>query len=92
MITDSIQNYYEPMVIETMDRELGLQNHSADYLSDVACVALNNMPPRYFRFEVDMAFYLSPAERKEMEEKVNMAVKDAIKYVNAHQNRAAETN
>jgi len=92
MITDSIQNYYEPMVIDAMNRELGLQDHSPDYLSDVACVALNHLPPRYFRFEVDMAFYLSPAERKEMEEKVNNAVKDAIKYVDGHLNRAAEAS
>ena len=38
-----------------------------DLLADVACVALNRLPPRYIRHEVDFAFYLSERERTESE-------------------------
>lgn len=34
-------------------------NVDSDYLSDVACVALNRLPARYIRHEVDMAFYMT---------------------------------
>ena len=33
-------------------------------LADVACVALNRLPARYVRHDVDMVFYLTEQERK----------------------------
>ncbi|AFU98068.1 peptidase, metallopeptidase [Simiduia agarivorans SA1 = DSM 21679] len=53
----------------------------ADFLADVACVALNHLPPRYIRHDVDMSFFLSPQEQEEMQKKVRKAVKDALRYV-----------
>ena len=52
-----------------------------NYIADVACVALNNLPPRYIRYSVDMAFYLSPDERQEMLNKVQDAVTLAVSLV-----------
>ena len=80
-IMDSIHNYYEPLVIETLAELTEGQNLSNDLLVDVVCVALNHLPPRYIRHEVDMIYYLSPVEAKEMKDKVIAAVKDALLYV-----------
>jgi hypothetical protein len=81
-ILDNIQNYYEPMVIEELAKLIeGKENLDEDYLSDVVCVALNHLPPRYIRHEVDMIYYLSPIEAGEMRDKVNKAVLDALSYV-----------
>ncbi len=78
---DSIHNYYEGMVFEALQRKLTDKYGNNDYIADIACVALNHLPPRYIRHDVDMAFYLSPNERQEMMDKVDTAVDKAIKFV-----------
>ncbi len=80
-IMDSIQNYYEPLVIETLAELTSEKAFSDDLLIDVMCVALNHLPPRYIRHEVDMIYYLSPIEAQEMRDKVKSAVEDALAYV-----------
>jgi hypothetical protein len=50
-------------------------------MDDVSCVALNHLPPRYIRHDVDMSFYLSPIELDEINNKVNNAVKHALEFV-----------
>lgn len=78
---DSIHNYYEGMVIDELSRRLAERFGSNDYTADIACVALNHLPPRYIRHDVDMAFYLSPDERQEIISKVEQAVTHAINFV-----------
>lgn len=78
---DSIHNYYENMVFDALRLQLGSRFGNNDYTADVACVALNHLPPRYIRHNVDMVFYLSPMEHQEMEDKVSKAVATAIEFV-----------
>ena len=78
---DSVHNYYEHMVITEIHKQIGAKPMDTDVIADVACVALNHLPPRYIRYDVDMAFYLSPKESLEMEEKVALAVHDALAFV-----------
>ena len=78
---DSVHNFYEHMVFEEIGRQLQDVSAEHDFIADVACVALNHLPPRYIRHHVDMAFYLSPKESQEMETKVANAVRDAIVLV-----------
>lgn len=80
---DSIHNYYETMVFNMLRDKLGQRFGSNDYTADIACVALNHLPPRYIRHDVDMAFYLSPNERQEMIDKVEKAVTTAVEFVNS---------
>ena len=78
---DSIHNYYEQMVIDQILRSNERSNEDTDFLADVACVALNRLPPRYVRHDVDMTFFLSPDELENMIDKVVHAVNDAVSYV-----------
>ena len=83
---ESIHNFYENKVIEVirklaMDEELP---QDEDFLNDVACVALNQLPARYVRHNVDMVFYMTPQEREQIETEVSNAVRFAISYVNKH--------
>lgn len=82
---DSIHNYYEGLVFNALQEKLGARYGNNDYTADIACVALNHLPPRYIRHDVDMAFYLSPNERQEMLEKVAKAVATAIEFVDSSQ-------
>jgi len=85
---DSIHNFYQQLVFEQIEQVLSADDlNDIDYIADVACVALNHLPPKYIRHNVDMAFYLSIDERSEMENKVVKAVEDAINFVSTHGSR-----
>ena len=80
-LDDDIHNYYEHLVLEHLT-ELGLdKTKSQDYVADLCCLSLNQVPPRYIRYEVDMAFYLPQSERLQMKMKVEEAVGKAIHYL-----------
>lgn len=54
-----------------------------ELMADVACVALNRLPPRYIRHEVDFVFYLSDRERLDNERQLHEAVDYAFGFVQA---------
>ena len=85
----SIHNFYEHLVIEYMRDEVSveLNDHDEDFLLDVACYAMNRLPARYFRHEIDMAFFLSTSERERMVSDVKKTVDDAIVYINNNFNK-----
>ena len=83
MAFDTLHNYYERLVIsqliqETKGRALDIET---DEMEDIACVALNKLPARYIRHDIDLAFYLTSDEREQLESSVVKAVSDAIDYV-----------
>ncbi len=85
---DSIHNYYEHLVLEEISAESERAHEDVDYLADIACVALNRLPPRYIRHNVDMTFFMSSQELSEIHAKVKLAVKEAITYVDSREREA----
>lgn len=85
-IINHVSNYYEQVVSEEIRRQLAkrAQQPAMDFMADVACVALNRLPPKYYRYEVDMAFYMSPNELYDVKEKVAVVVTEAIAFVEKH--------
>ncbi|MBL4630057.1 MAG: late competence development ComFB family protein [Paraglaciecola sp.] len=80
-LDDDIHNYYEHLVLERIQL-LGLNTSKGeDYLADLCCLALNQIPPRYIRYEVDMSFYLPQSERQQMEMSAVNAVNQAISFL-----------
>lgn len=79
---DFVHNYYERLVLqEAHNQSERIQQGDREFLADVACVALNRLPPRYIRHDVDMTFFMSPQDMMEIERKVAAAVSDALNYV-----------
>ncbi|GAB4297476.1 MAG: hypothetical protein Kow0096_15490 [Thiohalomonadaceae bacterium] len=80
---ENIHNYYEKLVLEHLQDTLidrqGITDQ--DLLEDVACVALNRLPTRYVRYDVDTAFFTSDEEWQRMEKQVEAAVAAALDYV-----------
>ncbi len=76
----SIGNYYERLVMECIHETLAQSGDTPDpdYTEDLACVALNNLPPRYIRHSVDLASHLGDDERRAMDQAVADAVNLAI--------------
>ncbi|WP_188150547.1 late competence development ComFB family protein [Teredinibacter waterburyi] len=87
---DSVHNYYEHIVTEQLLRANDRVHSDPDFMADVLCVALNRLPPRYVRHDVDMTFFLSPTEMEEMTNKVVKAVNDAVTYVESRGERSEE--
>lgn len=80
-ISANIQNYYEKLVCDEVAHQLSSSKTSDDERSDIACVALNSLPPRYICYSVDLNFYTSSIEQQEIQKKVHDAVKKAINFV-----------
>lgn len=82
----SIHNYLETAVfsavLELLHQHPHLQGRD-DTLADIACVALNRLPPRYIRHPVDLAFFQTEHERTETERTVRDAVEFAVSFVQA---------
>ena len=78
---DTIHNYYEKLVIEQAIRSDDRAASDSDFLADVACLALNRLPPRYVRYDVDLTFFLTPDELENMGDRVAQAVNAAIRYI-----------
>lgn len=80
-ISDDIHNYYENLVLQYFDELKVEENYDSDFVADLTCIVLNQLPTRYIRHEVDMAFYLPASERFEMESKVKVAVNKALDFM-----------
>jgi hypothetical protein len=81
----SIHNHHEHAVFQAvLEASPGFPGLvQEELLVDVACVALNRMPPRYIRHKVDFLFYLTERERAEQDKAVADAVAYAFEFVQA---------
>ncbi|MEK8048468.1 late competence development ComFB family protein [Ideonella margarita] len=82
----SIHNWYEKAVFAEVQAQAQHFPHlldNDDTLADIACVALNRLPPRYIRHDVDLAFFQTEHERTESERSVIEAVEFAMGFVQA---------
>ena len=86
---EQVHNYYERLVFEEVARRSqAFNDFTSDMLADVACVALNRLPARYVRHDVDMMFYLTEHERHAIELSLEDALQFAFRFV---RDRAAKT-
>lgn len=79
---EQVHNYFERLVFEEVARRS--ESHpefTADMLGDVACVALNRLPARYVRHDVDMMFYLTEQERHAIELSLDEVLQFAFAFV-----------
>jgi hypothetical protein len=81
----TVHNHHERSVFKAVAAMAARYPQLADdeLLCDVACVALNRLPPRYIRHEVDFAFYRTDGERVETEQAIADAVEHAFEFVQA---------
>lgn len=83
MIFESVHNYFEKLVYREIYTRLPALSVSLElsHLEDAACIALNNLPPKYIRHDVDAIFYLSAQEQSELATMVREAVTKALEIV-----------
>jgi hypothetical protein len=79
---EQVHNYYERLVFEEVARRSNeYPIFTTDMLADVACVALNRLPARYVRHDVDMMFYLTEQERNAIETSLDEVLQFAFGFV-----------
>ncbi|MBY5990835.1 late competence development ComFB family protein [Ferrimonas balearica] len=79
-----IRNHYETLVRQAiLDAELHFELNE-DQLTDLACLALNQLPARYIRFQVDMTGYASADELEAMQQQVRGAIDTALSHLQLH--------
>ncbi len=90
----SIHNHHERSVYEAVKEQaprFPKVASSPELMADVACMALNRLPPRYIRHDVDFMFYLTESERGSNEKALNDAVDFAFGFVQARAVMRART-
>ena len=79
---EQIHNYYERLVLDEVVRRVRENpNVTADMVADMACVALNRLPARYVRHDVDLVFYLTESERHQSDSAMAAAIDHAFALV-----------
>ncbi|MES2879101.1 MAG: late competence development ComFB family protein [Pseudomonadota bacterium] len=79
---EQVHNYYERLVFEDVARlSQAHPDFTPDMLTDVACVALNRLPARYVRHDVDLMFYLTEHERHAIEHAMEEGLNFAFAFV-----------
>ena len=83
---EGIYNLYEHLVFEEIRNALDNPNinFSSDDAEDVACVALNHLPPRYVHHSIDIAYFVKDDEKQAMHKATMEAVNNAIAFVKQH--------
>ncbi len=76
-----IHNFYEHLVLQEIhEMELDI-THDEEYLADLCCLTLNQLPPFYIRHEVDCCASITDVRRIEMENKVAEALTKATHWL-----------
>jgi len=76
-----MRNYYEKLVLDVLSSRADVSSFDDDTIEDLACLTLNRLPPRYYRYDVDISFFMSENERIDMEQRVEDALDWAIGYI-----------
>jgi len=76
-----IHNFYEHLVVEHLEDNKYSRDYEKEFLADLCCLALTQLPARYIRHDIDMAFFLNADERKQMSEEVEEAIALALSYL-----------
>lgn len=79
---EQVHNYYERLIFEeVVKRSEDHPEFDENMLADVACVALNRLPARYVRHDVDLIFFMTTEERHVIEQSIEDALRFAFDFV-----------
>ncbi|QFU22049.1 late competence development ComFB family protein [Shewanella eurypsychrophilus] len=87
-----IRNYYEVLLMELLSDEGLLDELPEDYLADLCCVTLNQLPVRYIRHLVDTYFFEDYSELAEMRSEIQTALEKSRAFLKANLNKEHSKN
>ena len=76
-----IRNYYEVLLMEILSDEGLMDELPEDYLADLCCVTLNQLPVRYIRYLVDTYFFEDYNELQELKREIQTALEKSRAFL-----------
>ncbi|MFQ6371509.1 late competence development ComFB family protein [Shewanella sp. YIC-542] len=76
-----IRNYYEILLMEILSDEGLLNELPENYVADLACITLNQVPPRYIHHLVDTYFYEDAQEQEQMRRELYLALEKSRAFL-----------
>ncbi|MEH6462607.1 MAG: late competence development ComFB family protein [Shewanella psychromarinicola] len=76
-----IRNYYEVLLMEILRDEGLMEELPEEYLADLCCVTLNQLPVRYIRHLVDTYFFENYQELQQMKTEINEALERSRQFL-----------
>ncbi|MCL1073307.1 late competence development ComFB family protein [Shewanella dokdonensis] len=76
-----IRNYYEVLLMEILSDEGLLDELPENYLADLACITLNQLPVRYIHHLVDTYFYDDLNEQEQMRREIYHALEKSRAFL-----------
>ncbi|QYJ76587.1 MULTISPECIES: late competence development ComFB family protein [Shewanella] len=76
-----IRNYYEVLLMEILSDEGLMDELPEDYLADLSCITLNQLPVRYIRHLVDTYFFEDYQELKQMRNEIQTALEKSRAFL-----------
>lgn len=80
-----IENYYEHLLIEAIKRDTIASSYSQGTLADFCCTVLNQLPAKYIRSKVDLAFFQTEHDIKAANERLAAAIAEAHRLIDQRQ-------
>ncbi|MCH1928995.1 late competence development ComFB family protein [Shewanella acanthi] len=85
-----IRNYYEVLLMEMLKDEGLMDELPEDYLADLCCVTLNQLPTRYIRHLVDTYFFEDYNELQELKREIQAALEKSRAFLKQNLQRRLE--
>ncbi|MBW8182278.1 late competence development ComFB family protein [Shewanella nanhaiensis] len=76
-----VRNYYEVLLMELLSDEGLIDELPEEYLADLCCVTLNQLPVRYIRHLVDTHFFEDYAELEQMRSEIQTALEKSRAFL-----------
>lgn len=76
-----IRNYYEVLLMEILSDEGLMDELPEEYLADLSCITLNQLPVRYIRHLVDTYFFEDYNELEQMRNEIQEALEKSRAFL-----------
>ncbi|QIR14128.1 late competence development ComFB family protein [Shewanella aestuarii] len=86
------RNYYEVLLMEILRDEGLMEELPEDYLADLCCVTLNQLPVRYIRHLVDTYFFEDYNELQQMKNEINQALERSRAFLKSNLQKQLQTD
>ncbi|MGZ9897803.1 late competence development ComFB family protein [Shewanella gaetbuli] len=78
------RNYYEVLLLEILRDEGLMDELPEDYLADLCCLTLNQLPVRYIRHLVDTYFFEQYDELQQMKSDIHIALERSQDFLQSN--------
>lgn len=77
LLSGEVQNFTEILVEEEFEALGLIRNHGREYVQDLFCLVLNQLPPHYLRHTIDVRINMTEKDRADISTKISSAIQQA---------------